>query len=315
MYGYGGRILTIDVGNGQQRIEEIPESFARAYLGGNGFAARLCYDRIPPGIDAFDPRNLVVFAVGPVTDSPIPGSNRGCIGGKSPLNGLFFDSTYGGRFAGTQRKTDFDAIVIAGAAPEPVYVVVDESGATLKPAQTFWGRQTLQVGRALQELEGPESDVIGIGPAGENRVRFSALAHYSRTREAFAARGGLASVLGAKRVKAVVVRGSRKHEYAHPEAIRALIDEKREALKTGTYNLRTYGTPILVKGINAIGGLGLYNNRFEHSPGGRRRGRRTVPDRVPHAGHDLPAVSRCVREDLRSQGRGICRHRVEDAGV
>ena len=70
------------------------------YLGGNGFAAKLCYDRIPVGIDAFDLRNLAVFCTGPVTDSPIPGNNRGCMGGKSPLNGLFFDSTYGGRFPG-----------------------------------------------------------------------------------------------------------------------------------------------------------------------------------------------------------------------
>jgi len=71
MHGYGGRILTVDVGTGAQRIEELDQAFARMYLGGNGFAAKLCYDRIPVGIDAFDPRNLVVFCTGPVTDSPI----------------------------------------------------------------------------------------------------------------------------------------------------------------------------------------------------------------------------------------------------
>ena len=125
MYGYGGTILTIDVTNGQQRIEAFDAAYARKYLGGNGFAAKLCYDRIPRGIDVFDPQNLVIFATGPVTDSVIPGNNRNCVGGKSPLNGLFFDSTFGGRFAGTQRHTGFDAIVITGAAPEPVYLVVD----------------------------------------------------------------------------------------------------------------------------------------------------------------------------------------------
>ncbi len=100
MYGYGGRILTVDVGTGAQQLEGLDASFARAYLGGNGFAAKLCFDRISAGIDAFDPRNLVAFCTGPVTDSPIPGNSRGCLGGKSPLNGLFFDSTYGGRFPG-----------------------------------------------------------------------------------------------------------------------------------------------------------------------------------------------------------------------
>jgi aldehyde:ferredoxin oxidoreductase len=266
MFGYGGRILTVDVGSGAQQVEEFDAAFARAYLGGNGFAAKLCYDRIPPGIDAFDPRNLVIFATGPVTDSVIPGNNRNCVGGKSPLNGLFFDSTFGGRFAGTQRHSGFDAIAITGAALEPVYLVVDEAGARLKPAADLWGKPTLQTAQAILDREGWDSDVVSIGPAGERRVRIAALAHYWKNRESFGARGGLAAVLGSKNIKAVVVRGARKAQFADHDALKAMVNETREALKKGTYNLHVYGTPMLVKGINAIGGLGFFNNRFEHSP-------------------------------------------------
>ncbi|MBI2457403.1 MAG: aldehyde ferredoxin oxidoreductase family protein [candidate division NC10 bacterium] len=266
MFGYGGKILTVDVTSGEQRIEEFDAAFARAYLGGNGFAAKLCYDRIPPGIDPFDPGNLVVFATGPVTDSVIPGNNRNCVAGKSPLNGLFFDSTFGGRFAGTQRHTGFDAIAITGTSPEPVYLVVDEGGVRLTPAKELWGRPTLQTAQAILDREGWDSDVVSIGPAGERRVRIAALAHYWKNREAFGARGGLAAVLGSKQVKAVVVRGSRKAQFADPDLLKALVNETREALKKGTANLHVFGTPNLVKGINAIGGLGFFNNRFEYSP-------------------------------------------------
>jgi aldehyde:ferredoxin oxidoreductase len=265
MFGYGGQILTVDVGSGAQRAEAFDAAFARAYLGGNGLAAKLCYDRIPPGIDAFDPRNLVVLGTGPITDSVIPGNNRNCLAGKSPLNGLFFDSTFGGRFAGTQRHTGFDAIAITGAAPEPVYLVVDETGATLKPARDLWGKPTLPTAQAILDREGWDSDVVSIGPAGERRARIAALAHYWKNREAFGARGGLAAVLGSKNLKAVVVRGSQKAQFARPDDLKALVNETREALKKGTYNLHVYGTPNLVKGINAIGGLGFYNNRFEYS--------------------------------------------------
>jgi aldehyde:ferredoxin oxidoreductase len=266
MFGYGGRILTVDVGTGAQRVEELDPGFARSYLGGNGFAAKLCYDRIPAGIDAFDPHNLVVFCTGPVTDSPIPGNSRGCMGGKSPLNGLFFDSTYGGRFPGAQRHTGFDAIVLVGAATTPVYVVVDEAGATLKSAKDLWGKRTLESAQAILSQEGQDADVISIGPAGEKRVRYSSLAHYWKNREGIAARGGLASVLGSKNVKALVVRGKRKPEFANLEALKALVLEMREPLKTGTFGLHTYGTPNLVKSINTMGGLGFYNNRMECSP-------------------------------------------------
>ena len=266
MHGYGGKILTVDVGSGASRVEEFDAAFARAYLGGNGFAAKLCYDRIPPGIDAFDPRNLVVFGTGPITDSVIPGNNRNCVAGKSPLNDLFFDSTFGGRFAGTQRHTGFDAIVITGAALEAVYLVVDEAGARLMPAKDLWGKPTLQTAQAILDREGWDSDVVCIGPAGERRVRIAALAHYWKNREAFGARGGLAAVLGSKNIKALVVRGTRKAQFADPEGLKSLVNETREALKKGTYNLHVFGTPNLVKGINAIGGLGFYNNRFEYSP-------------------------------------------------
>ena len=272
MYGYGGKILTVDVTSGTQRIEEFDDAFARAHLGGNGFAAGLCYDRIPACIDAFDSRNLVVFATGPITDSVIPGNNRSCVGGKSPLNGLFFDSTFGGRFAGSQRHTGFDAIVITGVAPEPAYLLVTETGATLKPARDLWGKPTLETARTILDREGWDSDVVSIGPAGERRVRIAALAHYWKSRESFGARGGLAAVLGSKNVKAVVVRGTQKAEFARPEALKALVNEMREVLKKGTYNLYTYGTPSLVKGINAIGGLGFFNNRFEYSPDAERVG-------------------------------------------
>ena len=266
MYGYGGRILTVDVGSGRQTVEALDAAFARTYLGGNGFAVKLCYDRIPAGIDPFDPRNLVVFCTGPVTDSPIPGNSRGCMGGKSPLNGLFFDSTYGGRFPGAQRHTGFDAIILAGAAAEPVYVVVDEQGATLKSAKDLWGKRTLEAAQTILGLEGQDGDVMSIGPAGEKRVRFSSLAHYWKNREGIAARGGLAAVLGSKNVKALVVRGKQKPEFANAEALKGLVAEMREPLKTGTFNLHTYGTPNLVKSINTMGGLGFFNNRMECSP-------------------------------------------------
>ena len=263
MYGYGGRLLFVDLTRGASRVERLPEDTARALLGGNGLAARLLSEHVPPGVDALDPANALVLAVGPVTDTSVPGNSRACAAAKSPLTGLFFDSTFGGRFPATLKRTGFDAVVITGRAPEPSYLCVTEGGAEVKPARRLWGTTTREAVQALVTAEGADADALAIGPAGERRVRFAAMAHYWKNREGVSGRGGLGAVLGSKHLKAVVVKGARKTEIADPGALKTLVDERREPMGKGTQALSTYGTPFLVNPINALGGLGAFNLRRE----------------------------------------------------
>jgi len=263
MRGYGGRILFIDACTGMSWTEPVSEAMARSLLGGNGFAARLLLDHVPAGVDPYDPGNVVVFAVGPVTDTTVPGNSRACVASKSPLTGLFFDSTFGGRWPCTMKRTGFDALVITGKAHEPVYVKVTEAGAELRSARDLWGKTVRDAVHAIQAVEGAAADVMAIGPAGENLVRFASMGTYWKNREGFAGRGGIGAVLGSKNVKAVMVAGARKTEVADPALLKGLLDTQREPLTTGTKALSTFGTPFLVKPINTLGALGAYNLRHE----------------------------------------------------
>ncbi|MBI3326511.1 MAG: aldehyde ferredoxin oxidoreductase family protein [Nitrospinae bacterium] len=263
MNGYGGRILSVDLSTGLSRIDTFDERFARLYLGGNGFAARILYDRMRPGIDAYDPRNVVVLAVGPVTDSNIPGNSRICLATKSPLTGLFFDSTFGGRFPCTFKRTGFDALVITGQAPRPVYLVLTPDGLQIKRADTLWGTLTHECVERVHMIEGDDADVTCIGPAGERLVRFAAMAHYWKNRGAIAGRGGLGAVLGAKRVKAIVVSGNRKMSVADQSVLSALYKSTYTGMLTGTKALSTFGTAFLVQPINTMGALGTKNLAVE----------------------------------------------------
>jgi aldehyde:ferredoxin oxidoreductase len=264
MHGYSGRMLNVDLSSGRVAIETFDEAFAKDYLGGNGFAIRLLYDRLAPGIDPLAPDNMVVFAVGPVTDTLVPGATRCCAGTKSPLTGLFFDSTFGGMFATTQKRTGFDALIITGQAPQPVYLLVHEDGAELKPAADLWGRYTRDTNLAIREREAAGTEVLSIGPAGENLVRYACAVHtWDKSRDGVAGRGGLGAVMGSKNLKAVAVRGSRKTTMADPEAIKTLLSDIREPMKVGTAGLKQYGTTILVNIINKIGALGVRNLQTE----------------------------------------------------
>ncbi|GIX46889.1 MAG: hypothetical protein KatS3mg131_1100 [Candidatus Tectimicrobiota bacterium] len=267
MHGYGGRILHVDLSRGTYTITAFDEAFAQTFLGGNGFAIRLLYEHVPPGTDPLSPQNMIVFAVGPLTDTPVPGATRCCAATKSPLTGLFCDSTFGGMFAAMQKRTGFDAIAIRGRAPQPVYLLVHEEGAVLKPADDLWGRFTRDTNQAIRQREGEEVEVLAIGPAGENRVRFACAVHtWERSRDGVAGRGGLGAVMGAKNLKAVAVRGTRKTTVADPEALKALLAEVREPMKVGTAALKEFGTTVLVTLINRIGALGTRNLQSEVYP-------------------------------------------------
>jgi len=267
MYGYAGRILYLDVASGVCRIEQYDEEFAKLYLGGNGFAAKILYDLLPAGIGPFDPTNAVVFGVGPATDTALPSNSRCCVFSKSPITGRFFDATFGGRFAITQKRTGFEAIVLTGKATRPVYVAVTGEGASLKEAGHLWGMRADVAGDHILQAEGAGTDVATIGPAGENLVRFASIGHFWRGREGVAARGGLGAVLGSKNIKGICVAGTRRTQLANPDELRRIVRGLREPIATNLAAISKFGTPVLVPGINALGGLGTRNLQQEQWDG------------------------------------------------
>lgn len=263
MFGYHGKIIYIDVTDHSFRIESFDDAFAMAYLGGNGFAAKILFDRLKPGIDPLGPHNAVCFAVGPVTDTAVPSTARAYVASKSPLNGLYFDSTFGGRFAITQKRTGFEAIVITGKSEAPVYLYLDEKKAEVKPADDLWGKNGVEATEILHARHGNDADVAVIGPAGENLVRFACIGHFWKGRSGISGRGGLGAVLGSKGIKALVVQGNRKTEEADPEKLKALVAQQRETIKKGTAGLTKFGTPSIVQLANTMGALGTRNLQQE----------------------------------------------------
>jgi len=262
MFGYSGRILKIDISSGETKIDSFDEQFARKFLGGNGFAAKLIYDHVPSEADPFSPENALVFTVGPLTDTPLWGTSRGHMAALSPLTGLFADSNYGGDFGLAQKRTGFDAIFISGKSPKPVYLVIDEGGAVIKDAALFWGKTTEETILPLEAKEGEDAVCAAIGPAGENGVLFANILCGGK-RFGCAGRAGMGAVMGAKKIKALVVKGQRKPNLADLESLRNLIKEKFSTLKQNTAGLANFGTPIIVSLANTKGVLATRNNNKE----------------------------------------------------
>ncbi|WP_254546806.1 aldehyde ferredoxin oxidoreductase family protein [Halomarina pelagica] len=265
---YGGEILHVHLDAGESTVEPVDPADARRFLGGNGFAAKLVAEHVPTDADPFDPANVVVFAVGPMTATPFQSTSRGVVGFVSPMTNGFFDSTFGGTFPRAQKSTGFEAIAIHGAAGEDCYVRVDADGATVVPADDLAGLDTYETCAAIREREGEGYDthVIATGPAGENLVRYACLLHEGKLREGVAGRGGAGAVLGSKNVKAVAIReGDFQPEPVDEADLRDLAVGRMGTLMEETEMLTDYGTSGLVNPINEMGKLGRRNYAAERT--------------------------------------------------
>jgi aldehyde:ferredoxin oxidoreductase len=219
-------VLHVDLSRGTIETRTLPEETYRKYPGGSALAAYLVLQAIPAGADPLGPDNVLVLAVSPLTGLAISGQSRMTACARSPLTGAIGDSQCGGFFPAEMRSAGVDAIVFTGQAPEPVYLWVHDGQAELRPARHLWGKVTGDVDRLLKEEVGdPKADVAQIGPAGENLVRYAAIMNMVNRANG---RTGMGAVMGSKRLKAVVVRGTKSPKPAHPEEFRGLVKRLKE---------------------------------------------------------------------------------------
>ncbi|MFB6103037.1 MAG: aldehyde ferredoxin oxidoreductase family protein [Haloplanus sp.] len=193
-------VIRVDLSAGRVARERVPEDWRRDFLGGKGLGARYLYDELDAGTDPLEPDNCLAFFIGPLSGY-LPGESRYAAITKSPLTGTFLDSYSGGSFADALAGALPDAfgLLIQGASDHPVALTVADGEVTLDDASELWGADTAAVDDAL------DGSVACIGPAGENRVAYATIA--SDGGDHHAGRGGAGAVMGAKRLKAVAVRG------------------------------------------------------------------------------------------------------------
>lgn len=206
MYGYAGAILRVDLSDASFRKEPLPEALVENFIGGRGFVAKLLYDEITPGIEPFDPRNMLIAATGPLTGHFLPASGKTHFGTKSPATGGYADSNLGGHFGPQLKYAGYDVLVITGKADSPSYLFISDDTVEIRPAGDYWGQGSIAAEKNLKDYLGDDFQILTIGPAGENRVRYACISHdFGRQ----AGRTGVGAVMGSKNLKAIAVKGSR----------------------------------------------------------------------------------------------------------
>jgi aldehyde:ferredoxin oxidoreductase len=261
-------VYHVDLTRGSIERQEIPEDIYRRYPGGSALAAYLVWRAIEPGADPLGPDNVLAMAVSPLTGLAISGQSRMTACARSPLTGAIGDSQCGGYFPAEMRSAGADAIVFTGQAPEPVYLWLNDGAAELRPAKHVWGKVTADVDRLLKDEVGDaKAEVAQIGPAGENLVRFAAIMNMVNRANG---RTGMGAVMGSKRLKAVVVRGTKPPKPAMAPEFRDLTKRLKalEEANPGIVWFGQYGTAGVLAIQDKFGGQPTRNyteGTFEHA--------------------------------------------------
>ncbi len=261
MFGWAGTILEIDLSSSRITKTPLDADYAAKWLGGEGFGARTLWEAVPSSGDEFSPDNPLIYATGPLTGTLAPSSGRLEIITRSPLTGIFGDTNVGGHFAPELKRAGYDMLIIRGQAAAPVYLWIDNDTIQIRDARHLWGKTVPETDRQIKRELGDEAiQVSCIGPGGEHKVRFAILMNNLSRAPGWT---GCGAIAGAKKLKAVAVRGTGGVRIAHPaefeQAARAAHDKVLKLAHLPT--MRTQGTMFLINAmyLRGIGQIHNYN--------------------------------------------------------
>jgi aldehyde:ferredoxin oxidoreductase len=263
MFGYFGKILTVDLTTGRSTTRPLLPELAADYLGGRGLATRLFYDEVDASCDPLGCDNVLVIAASPLIGTNAPTAGRGHMVFKSPLTGAIGSSNCGGTWGAAFKAAGYDALVIRGRAASPVVLDINPAGAELLPADNLWGLDTHATTDRLQESADPSVRfrALCIGPAGENLVRYAAV--FNDKNRPYG-RCGPGAVFGSKNLKAVRAAGREKIYIHDRERYQSGYDQAMYLIKQVPATkriLRDLGTAGLAELIDLINMLPHRNFR------------------------------------------------------
>ena len=257
MHGFHGRLLRIDLTRRTYDWQTISETRLSRFLGGVGLGTALLYEYAPPGVEPLSAECPIILCSAPLVGTGLTTTAKYAVVTKSPLTGCIADSLSSSFFALELKRVGVDALVITGRAAEPCYLWITDTRVEFRPAARLWGQSPSDTEAAVRaELDDADVRVAAIGRAGERQIRFAALSNEGR----HAGRGGIGAVFGAKRLKAVALRGRCPTLVADQAGVNATAARLRErSLGPQTAKYREIGTVANLSVFNRLGTLPTRN--------------------------------------------------------
>ena len=271
MYGgYKVNILRIDLSCRKTEIQQLDENLIKNYIGGSGIGTKFLYDETNEQTDPLSPENLLIFMTGPLTDTGVPGTGRHQVIFKSPLTGIFAQSSVGGSWGINLKRSGFDGIIIKGKADKPLYIWIHEGEIEFRDAKHLWGKDTYEAAKILKEKTCEKASIATIGPAGEKKINISCIVHEGNHARV-AGRCGGGAVMGSKNLKAIIVYGTQKNLVNQPEKLKKYIKNILPHIKQFSKGMSEFGTAGGILSYEKLGNFPHQNWRLSDWEEGARK--------------------------------------------
>ncbi len=255
------KTLRVNVRTGAANYEDFKKEYRT--FGGRGLIAKVMTDEVNPKCDPLGKENKFLLTTGILAETPLPMGRRLSVGGKSPLTGGIKETNVGGTMATLLIQHGIKMVIIEDLPSDDKWklLVIDKSGKVeLVPADEYVGLNNYTLVEKLQSKYGKKASILSIGLAGERGYRNSSVqvtdfstGHPSRA----GARGGMGTVLGAKKIKAIVVDEA-ADKAGFDYADKAKYDEARKKLVDGiTSRPSGFSTVGTISNVDMVGGMGL----------------------------------------------------------
>lgn len=239
MSGSFNRFLEVDLDTGRTGVRVLDPGDLRCYVGGSALGARLFFETRGTEVDPLSPENPLFIMAGPMAGTTFPGSSRFVMCARSPLTGIWGESSSGGAFGADLKKAGFDGVLVESRSEKPSYLLIEDGQVAIHEAGDLWGLDTYATVETLRQRHPGKRPlkVLAIGPAGENLVKYASVcndkAHYL-------GRTGMGAVMGSKQIKAIAVRGTGKvpiaHEKAYQKARKAALQTIKDSMMADSFH-------------------------------------------------------------------------------
>jgi aldehyde:ferredoxin oxidoreductase len=276
MDGWIGKVLRVNLSTGKVSTEALDPDLAKDYIGARGLGTKIMTDEVDPKVDPLSPENKLIFVPGPLTGTFAPSAGRYTVVTKGALTGAIASANSGGTWGPALKFAGYDAVIIEGAAPKPVYLWIKNAKVEIRDASHLWGKDVPETSDAIRAETDDDAKIACIGPAGENRVLFACIMNDLHRA---AGRSGVGAVMGSKNLKAIAVVGTGAVTCADPKAFESAVVKARDKIHkhpVGGAGLRLYGTDVLTNILNQIGGYPTKNYQDGHFPTADKLGGETL---------------------------------------